>query len=297
MSSFLAIASSSDSQVQSTLIVTKSSSVYAIDVITRSQTKLESNGQGCTIPSSIAATSDGIMFANESGIYVVTPSLQVNYVGKYVEGYWNSDVNQDSILQTPVGFTDSINRKYRLSVPVGTDTRNSDVVNYDYIKEESQEGSWYLYDSIPAATWLQTGTDTYYGNYSCRVFRGRNTGDVQDYRDDDQAIQAVVEYSPRSFGDTGEEVLLDSFISHIEQGSSVQVYEGLDMSKTYTELDPISNDETLKSYAVKSTVSSPSILFLQVKYEHSVKDENFKLAGIDFRVAATNAEKIPDAAK
>jgi len=295
--SFLAIASSSNSQVQSTLIVTKSSSVYAIDVVTREQTKLESSGQGCTIPDSLAATSDGIMFANESGIYVVTPNLQVKYVGKYMEGYWESEINSASLTTEPYGFTDSLNRKYRLSIPSATSTRNDEVINYDYIKEESDEGAWFLYESVAASNWLQTSTETYFGNYSCRVFRARNTGESSDYRDDDQAITSVVEYSPRSFGDSGEEVLLDSFITHIEEGSSIKVSEALDMSNSYTELDPINNDQSVKSFAVKSTVTSPSVLFLQVRYEHKVKDEGFKLSGIDFRVAPTNAEKVPDAGK
>jgi len=294
-SSFLAIASSSNSQVQSTLIVCKSKSVYAIDVITRSQTKLESSGQGCTIPGSIAPTAAGIMFANKSGIYVVTASLEVEYIGRNMEGYWNSDINKSIVESEAIAFTDSINRKYKLSVPAGAGTTNSEVVVYDYITDDGSSGSWSLYDNIQASSWTQTSDETVFGGYGCRVYKQRNADDATDYRDDTSAITSTFEYSPRSFGDSGSEVEMSSFVTHVEEGSLISVYEALDMSPTYTELDQITNDGSQRSYAVKNSPTSSSMLFIQVKYEHSVKDENFKLAGIDFKVSTGNASKIPDA--
>jgi hypothetical protein len=293
--SFLAISSSSDSQVQSTLIVCKSSSVYAIDVVTRSQTKLESYGQGCTIPNSISATADGIMFANKSGVYVVTSSLDIEYVGKLMEGYWNETVNTDQVETEAYGFTDSKDRKYKLSLPVGSGTTNSETMVYDYITEQGESGSWFLYDSIPASNWEQTSTDVFFGGYGARVFKGRNTGDSTDHRDDASAITSVFEYSPRSFGDSGEEVLMSGVITHVEEGSGITVEEASDMNKTYTTLDSITNDGTLKSKAVNNTPSTHSSLFYQIKYTHAVKDQGMKIAGIDFRVAPTNAKKVTDA--
>ena len=100
---------------------------------------------------------------------------------------------------------------------------------------------------------------------------------------------------PRSFGDSGEEVLMDSFVTHIEEGSIVSVFEALDMSPNYVPLDTINNDGTQRSFAVKNSPTSNNMLFIQVKYIHAVLDENFKLAGIDFRVATLNAARIPDA--
>jgi hypothetical protein len=235
------------------------------------------------------------MFANKSGVYVVTSSLDIEYVGKLMEGYWNETVNTDQVETEAYGFTDSKDRKYKLSLPVGSGTTNSETMVYDYITEQGESGSWFLYDSIPASNWEQTSTDVFFGGYGARVFKGRNTGDSTDHRDDASAITSVFEYSPRSFGDSGEEVLMSGVITHVEEGSGITVEEASDMNRTYTTLDSITNDGTLKSKAVNNTPSTHSSLFYQIKYTHAVKDQGMKIAGIDFRVAPTNAKKVTDA--
>ena len=94
---------------------------------------------------------------------------------------------------------------------------------------------------------------------------------------------------------SGEEVLMSGVITHVEEGSGITVEEASDMNKTYTTLDSITNDGTLKSKAVNNTPSTHSSLFYQIKYTHAVKDQGMKIAGIDFRVAPTNAKKVTDA--
>jgi len=133
MATFFADSTAAHGQLESTLVVFKNKSVYAVNVATRALQKLESMGQGCTIPDSIAATQGGIMFANLSGIYKVDRNLRITYVGKYLERYMTDNVSESTVEESAVAFTDGVNRKYKLSLPIGTSTKNSDVAVLDYI--------------------------------------------------------------------------------------------------------------------------------------------------------------------
>jgi len=96
LASFFSESSTGAAQFASTIIVFKTNSVYAVDIKSKQTQKLQSMGQGCTIPDSIARTDDTIFFANDNGVYKANGSSINNEVmvynfesmSKQAEGSW-----------------------------------------------------------------------------------------------------------------------------------------------------------------------------------------------------------------
>ena len=276
-------------RLESTLIVFKNQSVYSVNVKDRTLQKLESMGQGCTAPDSISATQDGIMFANRSGIYKVDRNLKITYAGKWVERYWEDSVGSTVVDDAAVGFTDGHNRKYKLSVPLGTSTKNSEVVVMDYIVEDrATDGAWTIYDNIASTSWVQTNTNSFFGNYVGQVFALRNVGDATDYRDDAAAVTSTFTYGAQPFGDEGSRAVVNRVISHFRSetaATAITLSVATDMSTTFTATDSIAFAiSNPKVSTIASSIPTRHGLYFQVKYSHSTKDENMILAGIDFKV-------------
>ena len=75
------------------VVVFKSNSIYLVDLSEKAKgnnavQKIESAGLGCTAPGSVCPTKDGIIFANESGMYRLKRDLTVEYVGRRMERIW-----------------------------------------------------------------------------------------------------------------------------------------------------------------------------------------------------------------
>ena len=289
MATFFADSTGASGHLESTLLVFKNKSIYAVNTTTRALQKLESMGQGCTVPDSISATQSGIMFANQSGVYKVDRRLQVTYVGKWLERYWKDEVGSTVVEESAIAFTDSVNRKYKLSVPMGTNTKNSETVVLDYVVEDQvMDGSWTVYDNIASTGWVQTNTNSYFGNYTGQVFGLRQAGDKTDYRDDASSISASFIYGAQSFGDTGSRAVVNRIISHFRAETDITAVDlsvATDMSSTFTATDSINfvgSDPKLRTIA--TSIPDRHGLYFQVKYVHNTKDENMILSGIDYKV-------------
>jgi hypothetical protein len=286
---FFADSTDANGHLQSTVLVFKNKSVYTVNVATRALQKLESMGQGCTIPDSISATQSGIMFANRSGIYKVDRNLRITYVGEWLERYWQDDVGSSTVIEAATAYTDSINRKYKLSVPIGSSTKNSEVAVIDYIvNQDIADGAWTLYDNIPASGWAQTNSNSYFGTYTGQVFALRQVGDETDYRDDATGISSSFTYGAQSFGDSGTRTVVNRVIGHFRSQTEVS---GLtldiasDMSITFESTDIIGyNVNDPKVATIASSVPQRHGLYFQIRYSHSTIDQNVIIAGIDFKV-------------
>ncbi len=132
----------------------KTNSIYIVNPATRQSQQLETNGLGCTAPYSIAATREGLMFANEAGLYRLTRSLTVEPIGSYIDRLWREGVNL-SALNLMQGHAYGVGRKYKVSVPRPNETVVSDAFIYDYTREDSKNtyGSWTRYTNHPATGW------------------------------------------------------------------------------------------------------------------------------------------------
>lgn len=288
-------------QVESALVVFKTNSIYLVDVNTRQISKIQSRGLGCTAPYSIASTRDGIMFANQSGIYRLNRDQSVSYVGKFIERLWQDDVNSDS-LSLATGHHYGIGSKYKLSVPVGQSTNNQ-VFVYDHQREgkDQEFGAWTQYTNHNATGWANLGNDAFFATTDGQVFRLRNTGDETDYRDDASAVaEMVVTLRADDFGVAGSRKIIHGVVSHFHLRRSsmtgTTLYSSEDLDGTFRDAGTFNlvKDDGVKVETINSSLGRRRCVYVQLKYVNSTKDEDVVLSGVDYQVALMGSQGIKD---
>lgn len=299
----------------SIVVVFKQNSIYLLNIGEKEAgrtavQKVESNGQGCTAPRSIAATREGIMFANRSGLYRLTRDLRVEYVGQRLQRLWEQTVNKDELdLATATNFR--IQNKYKLSYPLVGDKKNSQVFVYDHTREYNREfnspyaktavGSWTVYDAHSATGWANLLNDSFFSTTDGQVMRVRNVGDETDYRDDAQPINLDIIFAANDFTDGGIRKIMDRVLIDfraIADTTGTKVYAASNLSESFDQLDPfqldvlepgemtnLSDESNQKVLSIRFVTNRRKCLYLQLRVTNGNVDEPVEIAGIEYRVA------------
>jgi hypothetical protein len=289
-------------QKDSIIVVFKESSIYLVNLAAKEQgqqavQKIESQGLGCTAPYSIASTRDGINFANRSGIFKLTRDLRIEYIGRKVERLWESGVNLNQLDEVQ-GHHYSIGRQYKLSYPRAGASSNSEVFTYNHTREysQSQEGSWTKYNNHPATGWANLLSDAYFSTSSGAVMKIRNTGDVSDYRDDDQAVAMEIRFRAIDFGDSGIRKAVANVLAHfrnLANQTGTEVFSAMDLSNTYSKLDDFRiTGQQNQVVSIQFAVNRRKGVYFQFRITNSTLDEPVELAGFDIRVAGLDDKTI-----
>jgi len=302
----------------SSVIVFKSNSIYIIDPASRKAQQIESNGLGCTAPGSIAATREGIMFANEAGLYRLTRSLTVEPIGSYIDRLWREGINK-SQLALLQGHAYSVGRKYKVAVPRIGEKVPQDVLVYDYTREDSKNtyGSWTRYTNHPATGWCNLLEDAYFASTVGRVYKVSNENSKYDYQDDGQPIDGSVTFRALDFGDSAVRkrvlhLLVHYRIPNLTEGqvdiSTATVSMGVNLVDNFLALDTFKLDvpnspdglSTLtpnKQITIRYAVRNPKSLYFQTKIQDNGLHTPLQVTGLSFRVAGLSTEGITEAAQ
>ena len=302
----------------SSLIVFKSNSIYVVDVASRRSQQLESNGLGCTAPYSIAATREGIMFANEAGLYRLTRALTVEPIGSYVDRLWRQNVEK-SQLDLMHGHAYGVGRKYKVSYPLTGQKVPSDVLVYDYTKEDTKNsyGSWTRYTNHAATGWCNLLEDAFFCTTSGRVYQVASGNSKYDYADDGAAIECSATFRALDFGDSAIRkrvlhLLVHYRIPQLLEGSvdvnSASVGMGVNLVDSFVPLDPFYLDvpnkpdglSTLTPYkqvTLRYAARNPKSLYFQTKISDNGLHTPLQVTGLSFRVAGLGTEGIQEAAQ
>lgn len=178
---------SNAANTQGAVLVFKTRAVYLVDVNTKQVAQLETNGQGCTFPRSVIRTKNGILFANEAGLWKINESNQCTFLGQILKRYWEQGVNRDANAVSDIicGHHDARRNHAMVSVPVIGETATDDVVSYDHTRENADDrGAWAIYNNFHATGWCNAGSDTLFGTNDGSVFALRRANDETDYQDD-----------------------------------------------------------------------------------------------------------------
>ena len=292
------------SLVEESLVVFKSNSIYLLNVTTLEVQKIQSRGLGCTAPYSIATTRDGIMFANNSGIYRLNRNQSIAYVGKNMEKLWQDSVNRDQ-LAVMTGHHYAVGRQYKLSVPVGSSqTTNNQVYVYDHQREgKAQEfGAWSRFTNHAATGWANQGNDAFFGTTDGQIMSIRRVGNETDYRDDADAISMVAILRAEDFGQPGSRKIVGAVTSHFQlrrssmKGTTMSSSADLDGDFSSAGTFTFTKGTTNKLGNAVSNLPRRRLSYLQLKYTNSTKDEDVVLTGIDYSVALLNEKGVPDRA-
>jgi hypothetical protein len=296
-------------QKDSIIVVFKSNSIYLVNLEAKRQgaeavQKIDSQGLGCTYPYSIASTRQGIIFANEAGIYRLTRNLTVDYVGRMLERYWDEEVDKAQLLLAQ-GHNFALGRQYKLSYPFASATANSNVLVYDHTQEYASQqglGGWTIFTNHPATGWANLDDNAYFGSTLGRVFAQRRAGDATDYRDDDQAIEAVITFRALDFGDAAVRKYLSKIILHLRTtaaSSGTKFFISTDLDGNFVELDQfeVQADNLKKVTSLKFSTSKSKFIYLQSKLTNGTIDEGLEVTSIEYRLAGIKDTGLTDAAR
>lgn len=293
-------ATGTGSQLSQALLVFKTNSVYLVDVETRATQKLNTRGQGCTAPQSIAQTKDGVVFANASGVYRINRDMSCSPVGKLLKRKWAEDINRDELARA-AGHHYPLEQVYKLSVPVGDDAVNSEVLVYDYEREgQGQEyGAWTTYDNHPAVWWCSLGDDSYFASTKGDVFKVRRRLEASDYRDDAAAISASATLRAEDFDLPGVRKAIAAVSTSVELPETdltgLAVTTAANLSDDFVAAGSVTLDSSDLTFQVfDATPVQRRGTHIQVKYTHSTIDEGCVLAGVQYTVAPLSGKRVLD---
>jgi hypothetical protein len=303
-------------QQSGVVVIFKENSIYLLDIAQKRAggnpiQKLNTRGLGCTAPYSIAPTKDGIMFANESGIYCLRQDLTVDYIGRNMAGRWTDDVNKDQ-LAIATGHHYARGNQYKLSLPTSTDTENSAVYVYDHTQEgKGQEGAWSRFTNHPSTGWLNLAQDAYMAATTGRVFSLRRAGDETDYRDDNEGIPFAITTRAINGGLAGIRKVWSTITSQWRTSASTSntyLSTATDLRDVYTQTttfrmendpdnDGLSDETAYKVLQVQHNVAQGRKgVYLQINATNAAIDEDLELVGLALQVAPLSDRLIKAAA-
>lgn len=288
-------------QKSGVVVVFKTNSVYLLDVNSKQIQKVDSRGEGCTAPLSIAQTKDGLIFANQNGIHRLSFDLTVDFVGKYIDRIWKEETNTEE-LAIFCGHHSPHSKTYKLSIVKGSGSEPTNTLSYNYIREQYSNlrlGSWTEYDGFSTIGWANLTTDEYFAAPIGQVFVTRRANDASDDREDASIISKYILLRSNNFGD---EAIRKALISISAQYRNRVDIDGTTMSiatelqDSFEEIDsfdllyPTTSDGLsdlgkFKIISLRHSTGRRKFVNLQVKYENSSLNEPFELCGLDFRIS------------
>lgn len=310
-------------QQAAVLVVFKTNSVYLVDLNQKKLgnqaiQRIETEGLGCTAPYSIASTKAGISFANESGIYCLRRTQAIEYLGKFMERNWLERVDLDA-LAIAQGHHFGIGRAYKLSVPlqstVDTTTgyiENSEVYVYNHTgEEEGRLGAWGRYDNHPATGWANLASDAYFSSTGGRVFSLRQTGQLNDFRDDHDGIDMELRPRHTDFGVSGIRKVVDGVVVDYRVGArntGTSLNYSPDLEQEYANTTPFIVDHPPSStnlsdpiprdiMTIRHDVGRRRCVYFGVEILNGTIDENVEISGISYKVGGLTDHGILTAAR
>jgi hypothetical protein len=299
---------------EANIVVFKTNSIYLLKVNPNGTTavvKLETQGLGCTAPYSIAPTNNGIMFANETGIYRLGQNNQIEPIGRNIERLWKdfyATQEQEGLLQA-YGHHFGKERTYRLSLPLKDSLEPTDSLAYNHTNEGRGElGAWSRHSQMPFLQWCNLLSQEYVASTKARVYRKRNFQSIHDYVDGEGfTIPAQVDTRMTDFGDpsTRKRVLhlTCTFRTPIERGaernlpiSGTTVAMAINQSCLFLNAQEyvtqgnaltagLSDIGCIKADTIRYSLADTKSSHFQVRLVNNELYSPFELSSISYRVA------------
>jgi hypothetical protein len=293
-------ATGTGSQLSQDLLVFKTASAYLVNVETRAVQRLNTRGQGCTSSRSVVVLPDGVVFVNKSGVYKINRDYTVTTLGLRLSGLWRDSVARDNIAEACATHYAG-GRRVKIAVPTDSATYADEVLVYDYDREGGGElGAWTRYTNHAPVWWCNDGNNGYWASQTGDVFKVRNLEAASDYRDDGDAVAAqVATLRGEDFDLPGVRKSVKYVTTTVEVDltplTDLVVKTGTKLSNTYTETGRVSYElSDGRHQTFKTPPGSRRSTHLQVRYEHSTKDEVCVITGVQYEVAQLTSKAVQD---
>jgi hypothetical protein len=206
----------SGQKLHDALILFKNNSIYAYDTESKEYQKLDTRGLGCSAPKSITTTKNGIMFANEAGIYRINRDLTISFVGEFVDRIWKDLVNKTHLVEAS-GHQNRVGGKYKLCVPFNNEQFGTQALVYDIEgKPDMPYGAWSLHSNHKATVWCNLDTSSYFGSSGGLVKVQRNDNDAHDFQDEAAPISLSLITRSEDFNNPGIRKVFNNVILELQ---------------------------------------------------------------------------------
>lgn len=244
---------------------------------------------GCIAPKSICSIGNSLVFLSRDGVYA-TDGYYVNYIGERVRKYFENIPKEYMKEACAVNYIS--NKEYRLAIPYTSEQTTNNyalVYNYNY-------DAWYIFDNIKATYFVKLENDIYFSTYKGLVYKFRDFGIVQDYRDDFDSISAILHTRWYDLGVPSKRKMLSNLILHLYQlgvTSSSTISYAYDFGEDFKELTvsrlgispwgyfPWGHSiwGYTKSIPVKLSPNPQKNLYSRFEFKNEIKDEVLEILG------------------
>lgn len=309
------------------VVVFKSNSIYVVNLGAKAAgqvavQKIESQGIGCTAPYSVSVVRDGIMFANESGVFKLKTDLSVYYIGRHLQNQWRTRLNKNA-FSLLFGHNWAFGSQYKISVPTGTSAIPNEAYVYNSTREytldgnaqnAAREGSWVRHTGFNAIGWCNLNADAFQANTRGQVLQLRQTGEVFDWRDDEAPIPMELLLRSMDFGDDGVRKSVpygmityrnppaqgDRFNTQVTYTTDMQdVFETADVTVLANRADTEGTSDLggPRIITLRYSFGNKRGIRFQLRILNAGIDENVELTRIRYSVAGLNLKGILQAAQ
>ena len=309
------------------VVVFKSNSIYVVNLGAKAAgqvavQKIESQGIGCTAPYSVSVVRDGIMFANESGVFKLKTDLSVYYIGRHLQNQWRTRLNKNA-FSLLFGHNWAFGSQYKISVPTGTSVIPNEAYVYNSTREytvdgnaqnAAREGSWVRHTGFNAIGWCNLNADAFQANTRGQVLQLRQTGEVFDWRDDEAPIPMELLLRSMDFGDDGVRKSVpygmityrnppaqgDRFNTQVTYTTDMQdVFETADVTVLANRADTEGTSDLggPRIITLRYSFGNKRGIRFQLRILNAGIDENVELTRIRYSVAGLNLKGILQAAQ
>lgn len=153
-------------------------------------------------------------------------------------------------------------------------------------------GAWTQFTNHNATGWANLANDAFFATTTGGVFKVRRVGDSTDYRDDGDAVATmVILMKAEDFEVAGARKVIQSIVSHFHvrrssmTGTELFTSEDLDGDFDSAGVFTFTKSGNDKLKTARSSLAKRKMVYIQLKYTNSTKDEDVILAGVDFKVA------------
>jgi hypothetical protein len=295
-----------DSSKESAIVVFKEKGIYLLNPKDGSVSQIDSGNQGCTAPNTIVVTKNGIMFANESGIFRLNKDKSVDKVSHPVEEFFPNQLNKLAIGRA-CAVNNTADSRYMLAFRSReSDFKNDIILVYNYENEVDRRfkaGAWTRYSGIYPSYMLSSKGSLYIGAWGANsLLAQRRAFNDGDYSDLTAAIATSMTTAPLSFGVQGRMKFLYHLITHILAGditsSNITVSSSVDYEQDFTAMDTVSINKPNKSIqSLKFMIPSRRGEVVQIQITESNVNARFVLSGLSFSVGITSDKLVLNASK
>lgn len=283
---------------------------YAVEVI--------DNEVGCIAPKTITSIGNTVLFLSKHGVNG-TDGFITNFVGSKMKREWEK-INPDYITLSCAAHVTKYGQ-YWVTVPYNTDTADATGNNVTFVYDYNKN-SWSKWTNTPFTFYVKVdesgsikvpGDTQYMASLTGEVYSMREQQEINDYKDDEDAIESTIITKWYDFGDKISRKMFYSVILNLYQTippNYVELSYAYDLGGDFIHMSTINIEEGMwgsfpmgrSPYGGKATLSSikqplnpEKCFYVRFELFNDRIDKIIELQGLSIEAKMLNTKAVEQA--